>query len=155
MQLVKSRLPIHAQGVISYTTPGQCRGERFPTAPMLKYKPRPLFLALANDNVGHARDVQSKPGRLDFPNLKISLFEASAQTWIDWHDDFVIKGNNGESSEKNGSLTFLSPNRTTELGRIDFFNLGIFKLAFDESDAAPDAIKRVAAELYCERMDFQ
>jgi len=98
---------------------------------------------LANDNVGHARDVQSKPGRLDFPNLKISLSEASAQTWVDWHDDFVIKGNNGESSEKNGSLTFLSPNRTTELGRINFFNLGIFKLAFDESDAAPDAIKRV------------
>ena len=58
-------------------------------------------------------------------------------------------------SEKNGSLTFLSPNRTTELGRINFFNLGIFTLAFDESDAAPDAIKRVTAELYCERMDFQ
>ena len=109
---------------------------------------------LANDDVGHARDAESKPGRLDFPNLKISLFEASAQTWIDWHDDFVIKGNNGESSEKNGSLALLSPDRTTELGRINFFNLGIFKLAFDDSGAA-DAINRVTAELYCERMEFQ
>jgi hypothetical protein len=109
----------------------------------------------ATDGVGNARDVQSKPGRLNFPNLKVSLSEAGVQTWVDWHDDFVIKGNNGESNEKNGSLAFLSPNRTTELGRINFFNLGIFRLAFDESDAAPDPIKRVTAELYCERMDFQ
>jgi hypothetical protein len=107
----------------------------------------------ATDDIGNARDVE--PGRLNFPNLKVSLSEAGAQTWVDWHDDFVIKGNNGESNEKNGSLAFLSPNRTTELGRINFFNLGIFKLAFDEGDAAPDPIKRVTAELYCERMDFQ
>jgi len=106
---------------------------------------------LATDNVG---DVRAKPGRLNFPNLKVSLSEAGAQTWVDWHNDFVIQGNNGESAEKNGSLAFLSPNRATELGRINFFNLGIFKLGFDESEAATDPIKRVTAELYCERMDF-
>jgi hypothetical protein len=46
---------------------------------LLEKKRFHYFSGLADDNIGHPRDVQSKPGRLAFPNLKISLFEASAQ----------------------------------------------------------------------------
>ncbi len=111
--------------------------------------------AIVIDDVGQARDYQTEAGKLEFPNLKISLSEASAQTWIDWHDDFVIKGNNGEGYEKNGSIVFLSANKATELGRINLFNLGIFRIASDENDASSESIQRVTAELYCERMEFQ
>lgn len=106
------------------------------------------------DDIGDARDYLKEPGKLEFPNLKITLAESASETWYDWHADFVIKGNNDESKEKNGSLVLLSPNRQTELARINFFNLGIFKIASDKAEANADQIKRVKAELYCERMEF-
>ena len=89
----------------------------------------------------------------EFPNLKITLAESAAQKWIDWHENFVIKGNG--SDERSGSLAFLSPNLLTEVGRINFFNLGILKIAPERYEAGSEKIRYVIAELYCERMEFQ
>src|SRR5262245_47013316 len=108
-----------------------------------------------SDDIGDARNPLKEPGRIDFPNLTIALAETTAQTWIDWFDDFVVKGNNGDDREKTGSLVFLSPNRQTEIGRVNFFNMGIFKLASSRGEANADQIRRVTAHLYCERMEFQ
>ena len=52
----------------------------------------------------------------EFPNLKITLAESAAQKWIDWHENFVIKGNG--SDERSGSLVFLSP-KVPDGGRPD------------------------------------
>jgi hypothetical protein len=108
-----------------------------------------------SDGIGDGRDYLKEPGRIEFPNLTVTLAETAAQTWIDWFEDFVVKGNNGEANEKTGSLIFLSPNRQTEIGRVNFFNMGIFKLAATKGDVAEEQIRRVTAHLYCERMEFQ
>ncbi len=108
-----------------------------------------------NDAIGDARDYQKEPGKLEFPNLRITISEVSAKSWIDWHNDFVIQGNNDESKEKNGTLTFLAPNLKDVLATITFYNLGIFNIASDKSEANSDQIKRITAELYCERMEFR
>jgi phage tail-like protein len=108
-----------------------------------------------SDDIGDARDKLREPGKLEFPNLRITLAEVAAQSWIDWHEDFVIKGNNDSTKERTGSLILLSPNVQQELARINFYNLGIFRLAPTRSEANADQIKRVTAELYCERMEFQ
>jgi hypothetical protein len=91
---------------------------------------------------------------LEFPNLSFLVSEVAAQTWYDWHEDFVVKGNNDDTKEKGGELTFLSANRKDELLTIKFHNLGIFKIVSEKTDANADAIKRVKADLYCERMEF-
>jgi hypothetical protein len=108
------------------------------------------------DDIGEARDYMREPGKLEFPNLKITMAEVDAQSWIDWHHDFVIVGNNDETKEKGGSLMFLAPNQDKgkPLCTINFFNLGIFKIVPDKAEANADQIKRVTAELYCERMEF-
>ena len=94
-----------------------------------------------------------EPGVVDFPNLRVTLAEASAQTWIDWYEDF-IRGNNGDESEKSGSIKFLAQD-ATELARVDLFGVGIFNLTDERPlDAASDAIRRLVAELYVERMAF-
>jgi hypothetical protein len=105
------------------------------------------------DNIGEARDYQKEPGKLTFPNLKITLAEAAAQTWLAWHEDFVLKGNNGEQFEKGGTLTLLAPDLTTVLAQIKFYNMGIFRIQTQKAEAA-DTVKRVQAELYVERMEF-
>jgi phage tail-like protein len=106
------------------------------------------------DEVGQDRDYFKEPGKLEVPNLKITLSQVTAQSWYDWHEDFVIKGNCFEDKEKAGRLVFLSPNRQTELAEIKFKNIGIFKLSDEKGEANNDAIKRVSAELYVEEMEF-
>jgi phage tail-like protein len=108
-----------------------------------------------NDTIGDMRDYEKMQTKLDFPNLKITLAEVGAQTWFDWHEDFLVKGNNGPQFEKNGSITLLSLDLKSELACVKLFNLGIFRLAADKAEANTDAIKHVTAELYCERMEFQ
>ena len=78
----------------------------------------------------------------------------TAKGWYDWHNDFVIKGNNDSSKEKNGVITFLSPNRSVELARIELGHLGIYRIEADKAEANADQIKRVVAYLYCESMSF-
>jgi len=108
---------------------------------------------MAHD-IGEGRDYLNEPGRLEFPNLKIALPESVAQTWMDWHEDFVIKGNNDDSREKHGALIFLASDRKRELARVNFYNLGIFRLAPQKPEASADRIKRLTVELYCERMEW-
>jgi hypothetical protein len=105
--------------------------------------------------VGEVRNALKEPANVEFPNLVITLPESAAATWTEWFDDFVVKGNSGDDREKNGSLIFLSPNLQGELGRVNFFNLGIFRIASAKADAADEQIQRVTAELYCERMELQ
>ncbi len=105
-------------------------------------------------DIGDARDQKKEPGKLDFPNLKITLSEKGAESWLAWHESFVVKGNNSQDQEKSGSLTFLSPNLKEELVTIRFSNMGIFSLKSEKAEANSDALKRVQVELYVERMEF-
>jgi phage tail-like protein len=95
-----------------------------------------------------------EPGKIDFPNLRVTVAEAYAQTWIDWYEDFVRKGNNSDDYEKSGSITFLSPDLRTELARVDLFGVGIFNLSDERPLSGADTISRLVAELYVERMAF-
>jgi hypothetical protein len=106
------------------------------------------------DPIGEMRDYQKEPGKLEFPNLRVTLAESAAKTWLDWHEDFVIKGNCGDDQEKNGSLTFLSPDLKHELMRLDFFHLGIFRLAPEKPEPQAEGIKKLVAGLYCEWMEL-
>jgi phage tail-like protein len=107
-----------------------------------------------SDDIGVARDQVRERGKLEFPNLRITLPEPIAQSWFDWHEDFVIKGNCGDDKEKNGALKFLTPTLKDELARVDFYHLGIFRISADKPERQTSQIGRVVAELYCERMEF-
>jgi hypothetical protein len=57
---------------------------------------------------GEGREGEVTQPRLVFPDLFVTLAESSARTWLDWHDDFLVKGNNSSTNERQGTLTFLS-----------------------------------------------
>ena len=94
------------------------------------------------------------PSKIEFPNLAITLAEVSSETWREWHEDFVIKGNSGEGQEKQGKLAFLAPTGRETLLTISFRGLGIFKLRRERSEAGADRASRMTAELYCQRMEL-
>jgi hypothetical protein len=110
---------------------------------------------VVTDDIGEARDSRKEPGKLEFPNLKITVAETAAQPFLDWLESFVVKGNSDEKNEKSGSLTLLSPNRLDVLAQIKFFNLGIFRVQSAKSEANADQIKRIEVEMYVERMEFE
>ena len=110
---------------------------------------------VVTDPVGEERDYEKEPGKLEFPNLSIMLAESAAQTWFDYFQSFVIQGNSGEANEKSGTLSFLDSTLKETLAHIRFFNLGIFKLSDEKADASSNQIKRIRAELYCERMEIK
>lgn len=99
------------------------------------------------------RALTSKDGRIVYPNLRVSLVRAGAQSWIDWYEDFVITGKDGEYYEREGAIQFLTPDLKAELARISLHNLGIFRLT-DEAERR-DQASCLRAELYCEWMEFQ
>jgi hypothetical protein len=107
------------------------------------------------DSIGDARDQKKEPGKLEFPNLTITLAEKGAESWLAWHDAFVVQGKNDQKSEKNGSLTLLSPNLKEELATIRFYNMGIFSLKSEKAEANNEAIRHLVAELYVEKMEFE
>lgn len=107
------------------------------------------------DDIGGTRDAMKEAAIVNFPDIKITFAESTAQSWIDWFDDFVIKGNCTQDKEKNGRLVFLSPNLQDELLSVNFYNLGIFKYNVDDSEANKESIKRNTVELYCERMELK
>lgn len=89
---------------------------------------------------------------IEIPNLVITLPEVDAGPFYQWHEDFVIKGINGPDKERPGVLEWLDPTLKTVLGSLQFFNLGIFKIAPEKVEAAAETIRRVKVEMYCERI---
>ena len=110
---------------------------------------------LVANPVGETRSARSEPPRLEFPNLRISLAQATSQTWTAWFDDFVVKGNNDDAHERNGKLSFLTPDRKSTLAEVRFFNLGIFRLEPEPQTSGAEQIARLQADLYCERMELK
>jgi phage tail-like protein len=109
---------------------------------------------VVTDDIGSTRDTPTEPGRIEFPNLRVTISELDAGPWGDWAQDFIVKGNNDDSHEKRGAIVFLAPNRKAELGRIVLHNVGIF--AFRRAAAAAATqVSHVVADLYCEQMEFQ
>ncbi len=94
-------------------------------------------------------------GRVDFPDLRITLAPTSALSWSAWHADFVVAGHNGPAFERSGSISLLSAN-LQELARIDLAGLGIFRVTAPEPDPKQQNwITHVVADLYCEHMTLR
>jgi hypothetical protein len=92
---------------------------------------------------------------LDFPDLTITLSEAGSDQWDAWHQEFVERGQNDAGHEKAGTLTFLAPDMNTELGSVKLGGLGLYRLAPETTTTqSGDMIRRLVAELYCQRMEL-
>jgi T4-like virus tail tube protein gp19 len=90
---------------------------------------------------------------IDFPGLRVTLAESGADTWRDWHRDFVVQGMNDDGQERSGALVLFDPT-LQEIGRVELAGLGIHRLALAKAEAGQEALARVVAELYCERMEL-
>jgi hypothetical protein len=106
-----------------------------------------------SDGPGTTREPVKVPGKVEFPNLVFYVSESFAKSFYDWHEDFVVKGNNNETKERSGNLEFLDAGQQKALLTIKFYNLGIISVT-PESDSNSEKARRARVELYCERMEL-
>jgi hypothetical protein len=94
--------------------------------------------------------VHLLPGKLEFPNLVVTSSALDLGPWQAFFDDFVLDGNNGQTDELGGKLDIMAPDLKTVLATLEFFHLGIFRLAPEEVEPSSSNIQRFRADLYCE-----
>jgi len=120
-----------------------------------KIEPLVIKQKVVEHATGELRDYEKEPASVEFGNLVVTMAESYADSWYKWFEEFVVKGNCGQDQEKSGSLAYLTPDLKTELFKVTFSNLGIFKLAEEHVEAGQEGIRRVKAEMYVEQMQFQ
>ncbi|MBE0611883.1 MAG: phage tail protein [Dehalococcoidia bacterium] len=99
---------------------------------------------------GDAGPVRLLPGKLEFPNLVVTFSAMDAGPWQAFFDGFVLAGNNGQTAELAGNLGLMAPDLKNVLATLEFFHLGIFRLAPEEVEPSSTNIQRFRADLYCE-----
>jgi hypothetical protein len=61
-------------------------------------------------------------------DLVVTLAAADVDPWRAWVDDFIVKGNNAQGKEKQGTLEVLAPNVVDVLATLAIRQIGIFEL---------------------------
>lgn len=110
---------------------------------------------VTSDSVGDLRDVARQPGRIEVPNLSVTIADGpTAVSWQNWFEDFVIKGNCDPAHEKSGAIVYLAQDMKTELARVVLHGVGIFALRRSPRTAGGEAAPTLTAGLYCQRMEL-
>lgn len=118
-----------------------------------KVEPIVVTQTVAESAIGELREFEKEPAHLELGDLVVTVAESKAADFVAWHNDFVIKGNNGTDAEKTGTLEFLTSDLKQVLFTLELKGLGIFKLV-REAGAAAEGISKLRASMYCEELVF-
>ncbi len=111
--------------------------------------------AVASDDLGIFREPTRHPAKVTVPDIKLSISMADYAAWADAARKWFLDGQHLEDNEMQGSITFLDPNMTDEIGGIDLINCGFKKFSQDDFDGNSDKAARFNVELYVEKMKFR
>ena len=116
-----------------------------------RVEPISVSRELVAEDIGEVRVMHAEPTPFDVSNLSFTVAASSAQPFLDWHESFVLKGDNGPDRERTGSISLLSADHKGSLLEVSLSGLGIVRAA-PEPVAATDAVSRVRVDLYCEQL---
>jgi len=104
--------------------------------------------------VGKYLETTKEPGRIEFPNLSVTVNLADSRQWMEWYQEFVRKGNYEASNEKTGHITYLARDVNVQrpLLTLDLFGLGITSISAVKYDAKQQQVQKVKIDMYMESM---
>ena len=100
---VESRQKALGRNLFKLTIPGLDTSRVARIEPVVFRQPAPAPAAPRGRDGGDRQPA----GPLSVGNLTILLAETAARPFFDWHQDFVVKGNNGDSQERTATLELL------------------------------------------------
>ena len=125
-----------------------------PTARVAKIDSWKWEAKVIKDEVGQFRIPTKHVSSVVVPNITLYISTADIAPWQDWHRSFLIEGECTEADELTGAITFLAPNLSDELGRVELQNVGMVSLENEGFEANKEGVSRFKVELYVEQMRF-
>ncbi len=119
---------------------------------VMRIEPISVRFKEATNPVGEARDYEKSPGAVDVSNLEVTVAEGSADSMLAWLDDFLVKGNNADAKERNGTLQYLADDLSTVLFTLSFGHLGLFRA--DAAEASTSNQNPPPQVHHVRRVDF-
>jgi hypothetical protein len=104
--------------------------------------------------VGEERIPQRQSGTLQISNVLVTLPLAFGKPWLEWVDDFLVKGNSDDASERTATLQFLDPTMKDALFTVTLSHVGPVRARRQVASSGIDAISLLELELYCESVAF-
>lgn len=103
--------------------------------------------------VGDAREYLKEPGQLEVSDFTVTLAESAADPFQDWVQDFVLKGNSGESQEKDVKLELLDPGLKETLATVVLRHVGIAGQLPTKATTNADSLPTATFQLYTETIE--
>ena len=88
------------------------------------------------------------------PDLRLSISAADYDAWAQAAEHWFIDGQHGAVDERDGLITFLTPDLQTPLGTIALGNVGFRRFSPLPPPGGGDALYRFTVDLYVERMSL-
>lgn len=101
------------------------------------------------------QEPQKVPGRIEIPNLVVTIDATDAQAWLDWHQRFVVEGRNSDADELGGSLEYLDANLKDVIGVLEFAHVGMVGLSRIPPSPVGGRRPPLVVELYVESMHLR
>jgi hypothetical protein len=95
---------------------------------------------------------EQAPAQATVSNLVFLVSASEAEPIYKWHEDFVVKGNNGDDREKGGTIELLSADTTKTILQLTLKGIGILKVGPDESSKE---VQRLRVEAYVESLELK
>ncbi len=121
-------------------------GDNAPVQPSIKSKPfLPSYFRLNIDGLPTTRvrviapiSFRRTTGGIAPTDLVVTFSSTDVGPWRAWVDDFIVKGNNGQGREKQGSIEVMAPNLSDVLATLTMRQIGIRELVpLDHTSALP------------------
>jgi phage tail-like protein len=108
---------------------------------------------VAHGTTGEQRDFQqATSGEWQISNVVLQVSQQHARDFVTWHDDFVIKGNNGADRERTITIEMLDPSLQTVLLTANLSGVGIIAVTPVPAEAGSESVARSRVELYAEKL---
>ncbi len=104
---------------------------------------------------GQDRFPEIEPTGIEFDDLTIYMALDHADGFLEWHRQYVHKGEEEGKHEKTGAIVLLAPDCNEQLLTVNLANVGIRGFTIESSKAASGDIKRAKVDLYVEAMDLK
>jgi len=106
------------------------------------------------DQIGAPRILNKHPCKVTVGDCKLSISSADHEPWRQWAEAWFINGKSLQEHHKDGSITFLAPDMSTEIGTLQLKGCGLKKFSDEPFEANSEKVKRFNVELYIEELDF-
>lgn len=89
---------------------------------------------------------------MQVPDLGLTLPESDAKDFVEWFEEFAIRGSNSEADERHATLEYLAANARDALFALTLSNLGIYRIEPERVEAGAEVVASVRVRMYCEQI---